>query len=373
MASIRKYKNKGDKKYKYEYRIKYTDPVTGKIKEKSKRGFSSKKEAELAAAEVEKKLFVGDIDIVKNSDITVKDWIEQYLELYSNQLRETTLKSRTIRIKNHIIPELGNIKLQKLNRTQYQKFINKKLETMKESTVKGIHGTFMVIVNKAVQHNIIDRNRLSGVSISKEDNSEPVKFLTREQIDQFLKAAKTFKYDHYVAVFTLLRTGLRKGELLALTWDDIDFDNNLITINKNRNHLGTFPPKTKKSNRVISIDKTLAKELKKFYIWQKKNKLKSKVYRENNYVFVNENGFEYNEWKLNKILTEICKKAKLKKIGPHVLRHTHAVMLLESGVDIKTVSDRLGHTKINMTADVYLHVSRKQEDEAVAKLERYLE
>ncbi|KYD12397.1 hypothetical protein B4119_2903 [Parageobacillus caldoxylosilyticus] len=69
----------------------------------------------------------------------------------------------------------------------------------------------------------------------------------------------------------------------------------------------------------------------------------------------------------------MAEKANLGKFGPHALRHTHAVMLLESGVDIKTVSDRLGHTKINMTADVYLHVSRKQEDEAVLKLEKYLD
>lgn len=373
VASIRKYKNKGDKRYSYEYRVKYTDPVTGKVKEKSKRGFTSSKEAELAAAEIEKKLFIGDVDIVKNSDITVKDWIEQYLELYGSQLRETTMITRMMRINNHYIPDLGNIKLQKLTRTQYQKFINKKLETMKESTVKGLHGTFMSIVNKAVQHNIIERNRLSGVVISKDEKEESVKFLTREQVDIFLNASKTFNYDEYVAVFTLLRTGLRKGELLALTWDDIDFKNKLMTINKNRNHLGTFPPKTKKSNRTISIDSRLLKELLSFQTWQKKNKLKSLAYQESDYVIVNELGIPYNEWKLNKILTEICQKAKLTKIGPHVLRHTHAVMLLESGVDIKTVSDRLGHTKINMTADVYLHVSRKQQDEAVIKLERYLD
>lgn len=372
MASIRKYKNKGDKKYSYEYRIKFTDQATGKVKEKSKRGFSSSKEAELAALEVEKKLFLGDLDVVKNSEITVRDWIVQYFELYGGQLRKTTLKSRTSRIDAHIIPEIGNIKIQKLTRMQYQKFINRKLETLSEGTVKGIHGTVMLLINKAVEHNIIDRNRLKGIVISKTED-EKIKFLTREQVDQFLKAAKTFKYDQYVAFFTLLRTGLRKGELLALTWSDVDFENKLITVNKNRNHLGTFPPKTKKSNRVISIDNKLAKELKKLSTWQKKNKLKSKTYRENNYVIVNENGFEYDEWKLNKILTEICEKTKLKKIGPHALRHTHAVMLLESGVDIKTVSDRLGHTKINMTADVYLHVSRKQENEAVAKLERYLD
>lgn len=373
MASIRKYKNKNSKKYMYEYRIKYVDPATGKVREKSKRGFASKKEAELAAAEMEKKLFIGDVDIVKNSDITVKDWIEQYLELYGGQLRETTLKTRKTRLYNHIIPELGNYKLQKLTRMQYQKFINKKLDTMKESTVKSLHGTFMIAINKAVEHGIIDRNKFKGISISKGDEEEKIKFLTKEEVEKLMMVAKTFEFDEYMAVFILLRTGLRKGELLALTWDDIDFENKLMSINKNRNHLGIFPPKTKKSNRVISMDNKLTKELKRFQLWQAKNKLQFGRYQFNNYVMVDRYGVPYHEWKINKILSNMSKKANLPRIGPHALRHTHAVMLLESGVDIKTVSDRLGHTKINMTADVYLHVSRKQEEEAVLKLERYLD
>lgn len=373
MASIRKYKNKGDKNYKYEYRIKYKDPATGKVKEKSKRGFNSKKEAELAAAEMEKKLFIGDIDIIRNSDITVKDWAEQYLEIYGSQWRETSLEIRKFRIYKYIIPELGNYKLQKLSRLQYQKFINKKLESLKVNTVKSIHTTFMTIVNKAVEHGILDRNKFQGISISKSDEEEKIKFLTKEEVKKLMMTAKTFEFDEYMSVFILLRTGLRKGELLALTWNDIDFDNKLMTINKNRNHLGTFPPKTKKSNRIISLDNHLIKKLKSFQTWQKKNKLKSTVYEENDFVMVDEQGVPYTEWKINKILTKICEKANLPKIGPHALRHTHAVMLLESGVDIKTVSDRLGHTKINMTADVYLHITRKLEEEAVAKLEKYLD
>jgi integrase len=373
MASIRKYKNKNSKKYMYEYRIKYVDPVTGKVREKSKRGFASKKEAELAAAEVEKKLFIGDVDVVKNSDITVKDWIEQYLELYGSQLREITLKTRKTRLYNHIIPELGNYKLQKLTRMQYQKFINKKLDTMKESTVKGLHATLMTIVNKAVEHGIIDRNKFQGISISKGNEEEKIKFLTKEEVQKLLAVAKTFEFDEYMSVFILLRTGLRKGELLGLTWNDIDFDNKLMTINKNRNHLGTFPPKTKKSNRVISLDNRLVKELKRFQVWQMKNKLQFSGYQSNDYVLVDRYGVPYHEYKINRILSNMAKKANLNKFGPHALRHTHAVMLLESGVDIKTVSDRLGHTTINMTADVYLHVSRKQEEEAVSKLERYLD
>ncbi|GIN60486.1 site-specific integrase [Robertmurraya siralis] len=373
MASIRSYKNKGDKKYSYEYRVKYPDPVTGKPKEKSKRGFKSKKEAELAAAEVEKKLMLGNIEEIENSEITVKDWIDQYLSLYSVHLRKTTLKVRKLRIENHFLPAFGHIKLQKLSRSQYQKFINTKLETMKESTVKSLHGTFMIIINKAVVHGILSTNKLKGISIKKVESEEKVVFLNREEVDKFIQSAMQFEYDEYISVFTLLRTGMRKGELLALTWGDVDLKTQTITINKNRNSQGTFPPKTKKSNRTISIDNSLAKELKKFHAWQKSNKLRrGKGYRVSDYVIVDQYGVPYHEWKLNKIIREICDNVKMTRIGPHALRHTHAVMLLESGVDIKTVSDRLGHTKINMTADVYLHVSRKQENEAVNKLEHYL-
>lgn len=375
MASIRKYKNKGDKNYKYEYRIKYKDPATGKVKEKSKRGFKSKREAELAAAEMEKKLFLGDVDFIKNSNITVKEWIEQYFEIYGTQLRIATLETRKRKLYKHLIPELGNYKLQKLTRMHYQRFINKKLEVMKESTVKTLHGMFMTVVNKAVEVGIIDKNKFKGISVSKGDEEEKIKFLTKEQVQKLMEIAKVHKnkdFDKYMAILILLRTGMRKGELLALTWKDIDFKNKLITINKTRNHFGSFPPKTKKSNRIISIDNYLTKELKSFQTWQKKNKLKSKSYQENDYVIVDELGIPYDEWKLNRILVSMCKKANLPQIGPHALRHTHAVMLLESGVDIKTVSDRLGHTTIQMTADVYLHVSRKQEVEAMEKLEKYL-
>jgi len=375
VASIRQYKNKGDKTYKYEYRIKYVDPATGKVKEKSKRGFNSPKEAKLAALEVEKKLFLGDVDFIKNSNITVKEWIEQYFEIYGTQLRIATLETRKRKLYKHLIPELGNYKLQKLTRMHYQRFINKKLEVMKESTVKTLHGMFMTVVNKAVEVGIIDKNKFKGISVSKGDEEEKIKFLTKEQVQKLMEIAKAHKnkdFDKYMAILILLRTGMRKGELLALTWKDIDFKNKLITINKTRNHFGSFPPKTKKSNRIISIDNYLTKELKSFQTWQKKNKLKSKSYQENDYVIVDELGIPYDEWKLNRILVSMCKKANLPQIGPHALRHTHAVMLLESGVDIKTVSDRLGHTTIQMTADVYLHVSRKQEVEAMEKLEKYL-
>lgn len=373
MASIRSYKKKGVKKDLYEYRIKYRDPVTGKPKEKSKRGFKSKKEAEIAAAEVEKQLMIGNVDEVLNSEITIKEWITQYLDLYSPRLRKTTLRTRTSRFDKHILPSLGHLKIQKISRVQYQKFINSKLESMSESTVKSLHGTFMMLINKAAEHGIIQTNKFKGIAIKKENEEDKLKFLNRDEVDLFLGSAKQFEYDEYISVLTLIRTGLRKGELLALTWGDINFEEKTIAINKNRNSQGTFPPKTKKSNRTISIDISLTNELKKFHVWQKENKLRhGKGYHESNYFIVDHYGVPYHEWKLNKIIWAITDNVNMPKIGPHALRHTHAVMLLESGVDIKTVSDRLGHTKINMTADVYLHVSRKQENEAVAKLEQYL-
>ncbi|MED4532344.1 tyrosine-type recombinase/integrase [Metabacillus fastidiosus] len=114
-------------------------------------------------------------------------------------------------------------------------------------------------------------------------------------------------------------------------------------------------------------------ELKKYKTWQKKNKLKyGLAYRDSNFVITCPNGTEMGTFGVNRVMESILKKTNLHRISPHGLRHTHAIMLLESGVDIKTVSERLGHTTINMTADAYLHITKKYEEESILKLERYL-
>ncbi|WP_310321862.1 tyrosine-type recombinase/integrase [Priestia megaterium] len=110
-------------------------------------------------------------------------------------------------------------------------------------------------------------------------------------------------------------------------------------------------------------------ELKKYQTWQKRNKLKYGAnYIEQEYMTTQANGKALSEFRINDIMKDITNKAKLHHISPHGLRHTHAII----GADIKFVSDRLGHTNIKMTADVYLHITKKYESENIAKLARYL-
>ncbi|WEZ09975.1 tyrosine-type recombinase/integrase [Priestia flexa] len=369
MASFRKRSDK------WEYRIKYTDPSTGKRREKTKGGFRTKKEAQIEAAEIEKQLYLGQHLVVKHQDMLVKDWFNEWLEVYGSQSSPKTLATRKNYINNVIIPSLGHFKIHTLSRSDYQRFINTLTTKYAKSTIQTIHSVFCTSINKAVESEILTHNRFKNVKINveKDISEDKLNYLSKDELIVFIEAAKTKKLHHYIVASLLLRTGMRKGEMLALTWRDIDFENMTISITKTRDDSGTKPPKTKKSNRVISIDSTLVSELKKYQIWNKTNKLKyGSRYYDSEYVVISPNGKELGEYAVNKVIDGIIKKSNLHHLTPHGLRHTHAIMLLESGADIKFVSERLGHTTINMTAEVYIHITKKYETENVLKLERYL-
>lgn len=370
MASFRK---RGEK---WEYRVKYTDPSTGKQREKSKGGFKSKKEAQLEAAEVEKQLYYNQHTVIQNQHLLVKDWMTDWLKEYGAKCQPNTLKIRTNYINNHVIPNLGHYRLNALKRLDYEKFLNQLLKKYSKKTVQTIHSIFSTAINKAVELEMLTHNKYQNISIKKEEEfSESERnYLTKEEVKVFMNAAKKSHFHHYIIAFCLLRTGMRKGELLALGWDDVDLENKAISITKSRNENGVKKPKTTSSIRTISIDDTTVNELKKYKTWQKKNKMKYGAnYQHSNFMITCPNGTEMGIFGVNKVMDSILKKTDLHHITPHGLRHTHAIMLLESGVDIKTVSDRLGHKTIKMTADVYIHITKKHEEESVLKLERYLD
>jgi integrase len=351
------------------------DPATGKQKEKTKGGFHTKKEAQVEAAEVEKQIYLGQHAIIQNKETTVKGWLSEWLDVYGGHCQPGTLKTRTRYVNKHLIPKLGYYKLSQLSRIDYQKFINTLSKTYAKKTIQTIHSIFCTAINKAVELEMITHNKFRNISIKKEDNLVDIKnnYLNKEQVDLFLKTAHSGHFHHYIIVSMLIRTGMRKGELIALTWDDVDLDNNKIHITKSRSSLGVKTPKTKSSIRTISIDNTLVSELKTYKTWQKKNKIKyGPNFKESEYMVVSPNGAAMGEYGVNNVINTILEKTNLHHISPHGLRHTHAIMLLESGVDIKTVSDRLGHNSIEMTANVYLHITKKHEEASILKLEAYL-
>lgn len=383
MASFRK---RGSS---WEYRISFVDRRTGKQKQASKGGFKTKKEAQVAAAEAEAKINYYGFSENGNErvDNYFSDWLEVYKKPYVKPITYS-VQERNVRL--NIIPRWGNYRLKDITRTEYQKWINELREHYSEGTVRRIHSIFSTAMNDAVhEFNIMIDSPAKKIKIPKDvEKSSKVAFFTKEQLNTFLEATKKpvkhAKYKlsiQYFALFTLIaRTGLRIGEALALNWDDIDLNAKTLDINKTLVYpLNSEPylstPKSKKSERTVKLDDHTVKVMKKHKINQKEVCLRYENYKpsKDNYVFHQHEGRWLRTNIVRDYFKEVCKRAELPVLSPHALRHTHAVHLLEAGANIKYVSERLGHASVKVTADTYLHVTQKIEDDALALYENYVQ
>lgn len=376
MASFRKRNDK------WEYRIRYKE--MGKYKETSKGGFKTKKEAQLAAAKIEEKIASG-INITDNN-ITFNDYMYEWLQLYKKDNvspRTYSVYEKNIRL--HILPAFGNMKLKDLTRIQYQKFINDLLIKFSKKTVETINVTIHHALDTAMNElGLLSKNPTTKIKMKEKhvvNKKDDIKCYDIEELNEFLhyvlKEKGGFKY--YSLFMFLSRTGLRIGECLALQWDDIDFDKKKFHINKTlistkRNQPIIFgPPKNKSSIRTISLDDSTLQHLKKMKLEHSKNILKhGKYYKNYNFVFTHEDNSCMLHPSTLKFLLQACKKGNFRYITLHGFRHTHAVHLLQSGANLKYVSERLGHSTIDMTANVYLHITKSIEETAVNQYDQFL-
>lgn len=355
----------------WEYRIKYNEGA--KQKTLSKSGFKTKGEARIAATLIEEKLFKGGIQAVKKGEVLFENWLEKYNQISSVHRRESSNVTAK-HGQNKLLDHYKGYKLNSIKRPDYQIFINDLLfkDNYSKNTVLRVHGEMMAILNSAVENDELDRNVLKGIQIQKEEEEKMV-FLTKEEVVQLLEATKGEKIYKRIMISVLLRTGFRSGELLGLTWSHINFDKRTITIDQQRGKKGIGPPKSKNAYRTIAIDNTLLDDLKEYKEWQLQNKASNDYYIQSDFVMVDENGKPFYYTKPQDLMSNMLRKANLtERKSAHLLRHTHAVMLLESGVDIKTVSERLGHADIQITANTYLHISEKHERKSVDLFESYM-
>lgn len=380
MASI-KQQNNG----KWRYRIRYKE--NGKFKETSKSGFRTKRDAQAAANEVERQHANG--VRIGSGNIYLEDYMWEWLEVFKRpNIKNSTYMRLERAIRLHIVPAFGMMKLKEINRTDVIKWVNY-LSEVKKQTSGTIRSNLTVLhdaLNTAIfELNYLEKNVASRIKIPDKNNSSKIKFYTKSELNTlltFLSKYKMGKYSHsiqYYVLFTLIsRTGLRLGEALALEWSDVNGDKLSITKTlsyDNNNNVLITEPKSKSSIRTIKIDNTLVDLLKK----QKINKMecimryssfKKPIY--DNIIFSNENGNYLRHSVARDFFSASCKRADVPILSPHALRHSHAVHLLEAGANIKYVSARLGHSTIKMTADIYLHVTEKIEDDALDLYEKYM-
>jgi integrase len=255
-------------------------------------------------------------------------------------------------------------------------------EKYSRNYVSGIHACGRMIFNHAVELGLIKINPTENIQLPKhqvkveeiECQEEEIKFLEKEELARFLRTADSEGLEMDSLIFTTLAyTGLRIGELLALKWTDFEQEKGSLRVTKtlynpsnNIKKYELLPPKTSGSIRTIRIDEKLVKMLKRHAIKQKEIKLqKGILYVENQFIFARNDGHPQLRKVVETRLKRLLKKAGIdKNITPHSFRHTHTSLLIEAGVGVKEIQQRLGHTDINTTMNIYAHMTANMEEKA---------
>lgn len=355
---IKDYIDKKTNKKMYEIIGEYIgkNPLTGKEKRIKKKGFKTKKEAELHVAKA--KLEFEKSQSVLPENITFGKLWDLWYETKRYTLIDASLYILENQKNNYILPFLENIPVKKITPLLLQEHFNINLAPKyATATMKITRSYIKGVLDYAVEMDLIHKNPIKKLSIPKTESRESI-FLEKESLNELLEHAKnTLKKIRYIYVRLLALTGARKGEIGALKWTDIDFVNCSINIDKTittgRDGRSTYGIKTKTiaSKRIATIDRLtidLILELKR----------ESKILSQ--YIF---SIADYRS--MVQIIKRLGKAIGVEGLVPHDLRHTHATLLLEAGVDIKTVQERLGHANISTTLDIYAKVTKNQRSQVI--------
>lgn len=359
------------------------DPSTGKRKTTTRRGFKTKKEAQHAANALEQELLSG--SLLQSNKLTYEAVFKLWYENHSKTLKPSTKKAIENKFNKHILPRFGKLKIKNITRAYCQQMINEIAQLI--NSVNDIKIQANQVFKYALKQEIIAKNPLEYVIIPRPEKelisdvqaSEERKYWRKDEIKQFLDLAKKdFNNLDYLLFHLLIYTGARKGEILALSWEDINFDEKYVRFSKtlfyNKGDFIFQTAKTKGSKRLISMDEATLSLLKKWRIEQLEAELAAPIFkRPNNIVFSRPTGSPIRLAYPNEKLESMIRKYKLHRITIHGLRHTHASLLFEAGASIKEVQERLGHSDIKMTMNIYTHVTNTVKEQTAQKFQRYIE
>ena len=306
-------------------------------------------------------------------------WLHTWYELYAKpNVRTATANRYELIIETYTIPRIGNIKLKKLTTRHLQKLYKELLESgrihvgknqdkgLSSTTVHSVHLMLHCALDRAVKERLIPRNPCEDCIVPKPRKLE-MKILPPEHMKAYLYAAEA---RGLLPMFYLeLVCGLRKGELVALRWDDLDIQQRTIFVSKQyvRNPDGSLEltrPKTENSVRLLSIPQTAVDLLIKEHA----------KHPDSPYMFPSSlTGEMYHPDSVVNLHKKILKDAGLEHLRFHDLRHTFATTALQNGVDVKTVSSMLGHFDAGFTLRTYTHATRQKQDEAAAAMGSFME
>ena len=353
------------------------DPNTGKPKRAYFYGATRKEAAEKLAKALND---VKQGTFVEPSTVTVGQWLDTWLTEYKKaQIKPSTYESYETLINVHIKPALGNVPLAKLQAPMLQNFYNEKLKLgradgkggLSTRVVRYFHAVVREALQQAVKNGLVIRNVADATS-PPTIQSKKMRPLTEDELLAFFDAAKEDRlFAGYVLAAT---TGLRRGELLGLCWDCVDLEHGAITVQRELLALKDGPTleettKSKNGKRSVTLTDDAVKELKAYRRQQAQEKRRiGPAYRDNGLGFCKEDGTPLRPEEFTKRFQRHLEKAGLPKVRLHDLRHTHASLLLARGVHPKVVQERLGHSSITMTLDLYSHLTPGLQEAAAATL-----
>lgn len=375
-------KNEGKRGTSYTVIV---DTNTNGDRKQKKKTFKGKKEAEK---------WLGDTIAAVNRGTyfepvktTVEEHLKDWLNTYGKQnLAPTTLQGYDIIIKKHLIPALGNISLSELKPKHIKDYYTKALESGrkdgKKALGRGLSATTVSqhhrVLREALQHalelEMIVRNPCDAAKPPRKVKHE-ISFLPAEDANSIIEL---FRDTHmYIPVFLAVTTGARRAEILGLKWQDVNLEGRVINIKRGlyiTKDAGLFfkEPKNKTSKRAIAISPEVVKVLGKHEHKQKKDKLSvGKKHQGDDLVCCLPGGEMVNPSTFSKRFQEVVSSAGF-KVRLHDLRHAHASYLLKQGIHPKVVSERLGHSNIAMTMDLYSHIAPTLQQDAADGLDKVL-
>lgn len=334
------------------YFITRIEQPDGSKKQVKRRGFKNKKAAIRAEAKLEDEGIIQEI-------VTFEFVAKEYLNWYQKRRKESSYTKINSIITIHLIPHFKKMELRNIKQKDIIKFQDKLIESKAAAShIKKIHTTLSAVFNFAIKNEYTNINPASIVGNVDLKEEKHINYWTLEEFKVFIDNVDETLY--YALFMTLYYSGMRKGELLALTWADLDFEHNSINVNKTEYNRKVTTTKTESSKRKILMPRFVMLQLEKI-------KLSSNP--KLTYVVFGEFTTSISTTTLDRKYEKYLKSSGVKKIRIHDFRHSHASYLINKGTIISVIAARLGHSDVATTLNTYSHLYPTTEKEAVLDME----
>lgn len=363
----------------YLVRVEFPpDPITGKRRQRSK-SFKTKKEAEKALAEWLVEIERG--TALEPTKLNTGDLLTQWFIVHRVDLAPSSVALYETMLRRHILPGLGTVPLLKLAPQHLGAFYAEKRERGKVNgtgglssrSVRILHNIIHEALDWAVKQQILSRNIADAIAAPKFSYKEKHVW-TAEEARRLLDAASDHEWGPLFLV--LLSTGVRRGECLGARWRDLDWQAGKLRIAQQvtsvKGQIVIGPPKTAKARRSVTLAPSCLAALKEHRTKQLEARLGATDWHDHDLIFCTAYGKPIHPRNIGRTLDRLCQVAGVPRLSVHQTRHTHTTLLFQDGQNIKMISERLGHSSVGVTLEIYAHLAENAQDAAATAIDRLL-